>query len=477
MIDTTKTSEKATKKLNKSGAELLIDSLKKQQVEMIFGYPGGAVLPLYDAFYDCDIPHILTRHEQGAIHAAEGYARVTGKPGVVVVTSGPGATNVLTGIADAMSDSIPLVIFTGQVHTPGIGKDAFQEADMIGLTIPITKYNYQVRDVRDLPKIVNEAFHIANTGRKGPVVVDIPKDMGITQTDTVRPDTIDLPGYQPTYSPNPLQLEKLMQALSARSKPLILAGAGVNHARATAELLEFAERYQIPVVNTLLGLGSFPQNHDLFLGMGGMHGSYAANMALTDCDLLINFGSRFDDRLASAPKDFATKATIAHIDIDPAEIGKIIETQIPIVADINETLTQLLQMELPVHPDTSHWYKLNMTRKNRHPFNFDRTKKAEIKPQRVIELIGEITQGEALVSTDVGQHQMWTAQFYPFQFDHQIITSGGLGTMGFGFPAAVGAQLAFPDKTVVAVVGDGGFQMTNQELAILNDYQINVKTV
>ncbi|EPM6297140.1 biosynthetic-type acetolactate synthase large subunit [Listeria monocytogenes] len=477
MIDTMKTNEKATKKQNKSGAELLIDSLKKQQVEMIFGYPGGAVLPLYDAFYDCDIPHILTRHEQGAIHAAEGYARVTGKPGVVVVTSGSGATNVLTGIADAMSDSIPLVIFTGQVHTPGIGKDAFQEADMIGLTIPITKYNYQVRDVRDLPKIVNEAFHIASTGRKGPVVVDIPKDMGIIQTESVRPDTIDLPGYQPTYSPNPLQLEKLMQSLSAASKPLILAGAGVNHARATAELLEFAERYQIPIVNTLLGLGSFPQSHDLFLGMGGMHGSYAANMALTDCDLLINFGSRFDDRLASAPKEFATKATIAHIDIDPAEIGKIIETQIPIVADINETLTQLLQMELPVHPDTSHWYKLNMTRKNRHPFNFDRTKKAEIKPQRVIELIGEITQGEALVSTDVGQHQMWAAQFYPFQFDHQIITSGGLGTMGFGFPAAVGAQLAFPDKTVVAIVGDGGFQMTNQELAILNDYQINVKTV
>ncbi|NVS34671.1 acetolactate synthase large subunit, partial [Listeria monocytogenes] len=291
MIDTTKTNEKATKKQNKSGAELLIDALKKQQVDMIFGYPGGAVLPLYDAFYDCDIPHILTRHEQGAIHAAEGYARVTGKPGVVVVTSGPGATNVLTGIADAMSDSIPLVIFTGQVHTPGIGKDAFQEADMIGLTIPITKYNYQVRDVRDLPKIVNEAFHIASTGRKGPVVVDIPKDMGIIQTESVRPDTIDLPGYQPTYSPNPLQLEKLMQSLSAASKPLILAGAGVNHARATAELLEFAERYQIPIVNTLLGLGSFPQSHDLFLGMGGMHGSYAANMALTDCDLLINFGS------------------------------------------------------------------------------------------------------------------------------------------------------------------------------------------
>ncbi|EUJ54341.1 acetolactate synthase large subunit [Listeria fleischmannii FSL S10-1203] len=328
----------------KTGSELLIDALNNQQVEMIFGYPGGAVLPLYDAFYDSPIPHILARHEQGAIHAAEGYAKVTGKPGVVVVTSGPGATNVLTGIADAMSDSIPLVVFTGQVHTPGIGKDAFQEADMIGLTIPITKYNYQVRDVCDLPRIVNEAFHIANTGRKGPVVIDIPKDIGISQTDTVHPDTIDLPGYQPTYLPNPLQVDKLMHALEKANKPLILAGAGVNHSRATAELLEFAERYEIPVVNTLLGLGSFPTTHELFLGMGGMHGSYAANMALTDCDLLINFGSRFDDRLASAPKEFAKHAVIAHIDIDPAEIGKIIPTQIPIVADINETLQHILKI-------------------------------------------------------------------------------------------------------------------------------------
>ncbi len=461
----------------KSGAELLIDSLKKQQVEMIFGYPGGAVLPLYDAFYDCDIPHILTRHEQGAIHAAEGYARVTGKPGVVVVTSGPGATNVLTGIADAMSDSIPLVVFTGQVHTPGIGKDAFQEADMIGLTIPITKYNYQVRDVRDLPRIINEAFHIASTGRKGPVVIDLPKDMGIAETDQVKADTIDLPGYQPTYSPNPLQIEKLMTALSRASKPLILAGAGVNHSRSTSELLEFAERYQLPVVNTLLGLGSFPNDHELFLGMGGMHGSYAANMALTDCDLLINFGSRFDDRLASAPKEFATKATIAHIDIDPAEIGKVIPTDIPIVADIGETLRAMLMIQLEEKPDTSHWYKLNLTRKNRHPFSYDRSSKLSIKPQKVIEIVGDITGGEALVATDVGQHQMWTAQFYPFQYDHQIITSGGLGTMGFGFPAAIGASLAFPSKTVVCFVGDGGFQMTNQELAILNEYSINVKVI
>ncbi|MBC1499516.1 biosynthetic-type acetolactate synthase large subunit [Listeria weihenstephanensis] len=461
----------------KSGAQLLIDALNAQNVEMIFGYPGGAVLPLYDAFYDCDIPHILTRHEQGAVHAAEGYARVTGKAGVVVVTSGPGATNALTGIADAMSDSIPMVIFTGQVATPGIGKDAFQEADMIGLTIPITKYNYQVRDVKDIPKIIKEAFHIATTGRQGPVVIDLPKDMSLATTDTVNDDTIHLPGYQPTLKPNGMQLEKLMQALATSSKPVILAGAGVNHSRATAELLDFAERYQIPVVNTLLGLGSFPQDHPLFLGMGGMHGSYAANMALTDPDLLINFGSRFDDRMVGAPKEFAKHAVIAHIDIDPAEIGKVLTTKIPIVADIKETLTQLLEMSLTDETDKTHWYKLNMTRKERHPFTYNRDSKAEIKPQKVIEIIGEITEGKALVATDVGQHQMWVAQFYPFSHDHQIMTSGGLGTMGFGFPAAIGAQLAYPEQTVVAFVGDGGFQMTNQELAILNDYNINLKTV
>ncbi|MBC1791994.1 biosynthetic-type acetolactate synthase large subunit [Listeria booriae] len=469
--------EKQAATTTNSGAELLIQALKAQDVDMIFGYPGGAVLPLYDAFYDCDIPHILTRHEQGAVHAAEGYARVTGKAGVVVVTSGPGATNALTGIADAMSDSIPLVVFTGQVATPGIGKDAFQEADMIGLTIPITKYNYQVRDVKDIPKIIKEAFHIATTGRKGPVVIDLPKDISIASTDKVNDDTIYLPGYQPTVMPNGMQLEKLMQALAEASKPVILAGAGVNHARATAELLDFAEKYQIPVVNTLLGLGSFPQDHPLFLGMGGMHGSYAANMALTDPDLLINFGSRFDDRVVGVPKEFAKHAVIAHIDIDPAEIGKVLTTKIPIVADIKETLTQLLEIEIPEKADTSHWYKLNMTRKERHPFTYNREAKAEIKPQKVIEIIGDITAGKALVATDVGQHQMWVAQFYPFSHDHQIMTSGGLGTMGFGFPAAIGAQLAYPEQTVVAFVGDGGFQMTNQELAILNDYMINLKVV
>ncbi|GHU61898.1 acetolactate synthase [Clostridia bacterium] len=462
---------------SKTGAEILIDSLKKQKVEMIFGYPGGAVLPLYDAFYDCDIPHILTRHEQGAIHAAEGYAKATGKPGVVVVTSGPGATNVLTGIADAMSDSIPLVVFTGQVHTPGIGKDAFQEADILGLTIPITKYNYQVRDVRSLPRIINEAFHIASTGRKGPVVIDIPKDIGVSRAELLDPDTIDLPSYQPTFQPNSLQIERLMKALKISHKPLILAGAGVNHSHSAAELLRFAERYEIPVLCTLLGLGSFPHEHELFLGMGGMHGSFAANMALTDCDFLINFGSRFDDRLASAPNEFAKNAVVAHIDIDPTEIGKIIPTQIPIVADIQRTLLQLLDFHLDGKEDSSPWCKLNTKRKTQHPFTYDHGPTKEIKPQQVIELVGKITDKKAIIATDVGQHQMWTAQFYPFCFEHQLITSGGLGTMGYGLPAAIGAQLAFPDKTVVAFVGDGGFQMTAQELAILNEYQLPLKII
>ncbi|MGX7417220.1 biosynthetic-type acetolactate synthase large subunit [Carnobacterium gallinarum] len=460
----------------RTGAQLLVDSLEKQKVDVIFGYPGGAVLPLYDAFYDANIPHILTRHEQGAVHAAEGYARVTGKAGVVVVTSGPGATNALTGIADAMSDSIPLVVFTGQVHRPGIGKDAFQEADMLGLTTPITKYNYQIRDVKEIPRIINEAFYIATTGRKGPVVIDIPKDIGFLETDETSPEQIDLPGYQTSYPIAEEQIQQVMEQLKKAKKPLILAGAGVNHAGAGSELLEFSERYQIPVVNTLLGLGSFPYEHSLFTGMGGMHGSYTANMGLTECDFLINFGSRFDDRLASAPKEFAPEATIAHVDIDPSELGKVIPTDIPIAGDVKEVLTHLLQQNLTEKVDTSEWQALTQSRKKRYPYGYKDSTEV-IKPQKVIEIIGKITHGDALVATDVGQHQMWTAQYYPFKHRYQIVTSGGLGTMGFGIPAAIGAQLAFPDKTVVCIVGDGGFQMTNQELAILQEYQLNVKIV
>jgi len=460
----------------KNGSKILIEALLKQKVEMIFGYPGGAVLPLYDALYDGDIPHILTRHEQGAVHAAEGYAKATGKPGVVIVTSGPGATNAITGIADAMSDSIPMVVFTGQVLTDGIGKDAFQEADVIGLTMPITKNNYQVRETKELPRIIEEAFHIATTGRKGPVVIDLPKDITIMESDAEIEVKLNLPSYQPTVKPNKLQVKKLMEALATAKKPLVLVGAGVLHADAGKELVAFINKYQVPALSSLLGLGAIPTEHELFLGMGGMHGSFAANMALTDCDLLINIGSRFDDRLASAPKEFASNAMIAHVDIDPAEIGKIIETQIPIVADAKETLKEMLRIEVTC-TDTTDWKKLNLSRKKLHPFKYDKEQTTEIKPQKVIEFIGELTKGEAIVATDVGQHQMWAAQFYPFKNEKQLITSGGLGTMGYGIPAAIGAKLGCPDKEVVLFVGDGGFQMTNQELAILNIYNSPIKIV
>ena len=460
----------------RSGSDILIDTLLEQQVEMVFGYPGGSVLPLYDALYDKRIPHILTRHEQGAVHAAEGYAKATGKPGVVIVTSGPGATNVITGIADAMSDSIPLVVFTGQVITPGIGKDAFQEADVIGLTMPITKNNYQVRDTKDLARTIREAFHIATTGRKGPVVIDLPKDISIGEAIVETSTPVNLPSYQPTIKPNTLQVKKLMDALENSKKPLVLVGAGVIHANASKEIVSFIEKHKLPVVSSLLGLGAVPVSNELFLGMGGMHGSFAANMALTDCDFLINIGSRFDDRLASAPKEFAPNATIAHIDIDPAEIGKTIETKIPIVADAKETIKKLLKIEIKA-TDRKSWNKLNQLRKERHPYKYDEEQTAEIKPQKVIEIIGELTQGDAIVATDVGQHQMWVAQFYPFKNEKQLVTSGGLGTMGYGVPAAIGAKLGEPNQEVVLFVGDGGFQMTNQELAILNQYNIPIKIV
>lgn len=461
---------------SRSGSNILIDTLLEQDVEMVFGYPGGSVLPLYDALYDKRIPHILTRHEQGAVHAAEGYAKATGKPGVVIVTSGPGATNVITGIADAMSDSVPLVVFTGQVITPGIGKDAFQEADVIGLTMPITKNNYQVRDTKDLARIIREAFHIATTGRKGPVVIDLPKDISIGEAIVEENVPVHLPSYQPTIKPNNLQVKKLMEALEDAKKPLVLVGAGVVHANASKEIVEFIEKHQLPTVSSLLGLGAVPVSNELFLGMGGMHGSFAANMALTDCDFLINIGSRFDDRLASAPKEFAPNATVAHVDIDPAEIGKTIETKIPIVADAKETLKELLKIEIEPK-DRESWNKLNQLRKERHPYKYDKEQTEEIKPQKVVEFIGKLTDGEAIITTDVGQHQMWAAQFYPFKNEKQLVTSGGLGTMGYGVPAAIGAKLGDPDREVVLFVGDGGFQMSNQELAILNEYDIPIKVV
>ena len=458
-----------------NGADLLIKCLEHQGVELIFGYPGGSVLPLFDSLYDESIPNILTRHEQGAVHAAEGYAKATGKPGVVIVTSGPGATNVVTGIADAMIDSVPLVVITGQVTTPGIGKDAFQEADMLGITVPITKNNYQVRDIEELPRIVNEAFHIATTGRKGPVLIDLPKDITVLKSNPKIDRPVHLESYQPTTTPSILQVERLMSLLKKAKKPLLLVGGGVVAANGAEELRQFVDKYQIPTVSTLLGLGLLPHDDPNFLGMGGMHGTYVANMAMMETDLLINIGSRFDDRLACSPEAFAPHAKVAHIDVDPVEIGKIIKTDVPIVGDAKIALQQMLSIEIEA-PDCQAWRDLCDERKKKYPLKYDLHEKI-IKPQEVIEIIGRITKGKSYVVTDVGQHQMWVAQYYPFQFPKQLITSGGLGTMGYGIPAGIGVKFGKPKESVVVFVGDGGFQMTNQELAILNQHQLDIKFV
>ncbi|GGH84465.1 acetolactate synthase-1/2/3 large subunit [Pullulanibacillus pueri] len=460
---------------SQTGADVLMQTLIDEGVDLVFGYPGGAVLPIYDALYKTDLRHILPRHEQGAIHAAEGYARISGKPGVVIGTSGPGATNLITGIADAMMDSLPLVVFTGQVARGVIGTDAFQEADVTGITTPITKHNYQIQELKDIPRVVKEAFHIATTGRPGPVVVDIPKDISGEIGEVDYPETIHLPGYQPNYMPNLLQVRKLAEAMREAKRPVILAGAGIIHSGAHKALLELVERQGIPVVHTLLGLGGFPAEHELFLGMAGMHGTYAANMALYEADLLINIGARFDDRLTGDLQHFAKKAVVAHIDIDPAEIGKNVQTHIPIVADAKFTIEALLD-EVTTPPEINEWvFRLKQDRIEK-PLWYRKQPKV-MAPQYLIEKLHQETNGEAIVVTDVGQHQMWAAQYYPFSKPKKWVTSGGLGTMGFGFPAAIGAQLAAPDDTVIAVVGDGGFQMTLQELSVLQELRLPVKIV
>ncbi|OIJ10607.1 acetolactate synthase, large subunit, biosynthetic type [Anaerobacillus alkalilacustris] len=458
-----------------TGSSMLIEAIKQEGVDVIFGYPGGAILPAYDQIYKDGIRHILARHEQGAIHAAEGYARVSGKPGVVVVTSGPGATNVVTGIADAMMDSLPLVVFTGQVASSVIGTDAFQEADVVGITMPITKHSYQVRNVNDLPRIIKEAFHIATTGRPGPVLIDLPKDVSLETGLFDYSKAVDLPGYQPTIMPNKLQVRKLVEAVSSAKKPVILVGAGVLHAKGTDELLKYVEQQQIPIASTLLGLGAFPGDHELFLGMAGMHGTYTANMAIYECDLLISIGSRFDDRVTGNLEKFAPNAKIAHIDIDPAEIGKNIETQIPIVSDAKEALKELISQN-GVKGQNSVWVEDLKRLKQEYPLWYTEDTSV-IKPQQLIERIYEKTKGEAIVTTDVGQHQMWTAQFFKFKKPNRWVTSGGLGTMGFGFPAAIGAQIAEPNTPVIAFMGDAGFQMTLQELSLLQEMKLPVKLV
>lgn len=467
--------EKISLESPKTGSDLVLETLRDLGIDTIFGYPGGAVLPFYDAIYNFKgIRHILGRHEQGCLHEAEGYAKSTGKLGVAVVTSGPGATNAITGIADAMSDSVPLLVFTGQVARAGIGKDAFQEADIVGITMPITKYNYQVRETADIPRIITEAVHIATTGRPGPVVIDLPKDVSALVTDFIYSPEVNLPSYQPTIEPNDMQIKKILKQLSKAKKPVLLAGGGVSYAEAAAELNEFAERYQIPVVTSLLGQGTIATSHPLFLGMGGMHGSFAANIAMTEADFMISIGCRFDDRLTGNPKTFAKNAKVAHVDIDPAEIGKIISADIPVVGDAKKAL-QMLLAEPTVHNNTEKWIEKVTKDKNRVR-SYDK-KERVVQPQAVIERIGELTNGDAIVVTDVGQHQMWTAQYYPYQNERQLVTSGGLGTMGFGVPAAIGAKIANPGKEVILFVGDGGFQMTNQELAILNIYKVPIKVV
>ncbi|CAG9620672.1 biosynthetic-type acetolactate synthase large subunit [Sutcliffiella rhizosphaerae] len=471
-VDTNST--KITHKLL-TGSRMIVEALKEERVEVIFGYPGGAVLNIYDAIYDGGIPHLLTRHEQGAIHAAEGYARITGKPGVVVATSGPGATNIVTGLADAMMDSLPLVVFTGQVNSHVLGSDAFQEAPTLGISMPITKHNFQVQDVKDLPRIIKEAFYIATTGRPGPVLIDIPKDVTAVSGVFDYSKEVHLPGYKLKLDPDPQAVKSVAHAIKKAKKPVILAGAGILHSHASDELKELVAKTTIPVASTLLGLGSFPSDHPLFLGMAGMHGTYTANMALYESDLIINIGARFDDRLTGNLQDFAKHAQVVHFDIDPSEIGKNVPTDFPVIGDAAKSLQLLLSGHLE-KGDIGGWLEKLFQLKEEYPLWYVEDGET-LKPQKLIELLHDLTKGEAIISTDVGQHQMWAAQFHGFQHPNKWVTSGGLGTMGFGLPAAIGAQIADKKAVVVAVLGDAGFQMTLQELAVLTEYRLPVKVV
>jgi acetolactate synthase-1/2/3 large subunit len=455
-----------------SGAEILLECLQKEGVDVIFGYPGGQVIPIYDALYDSKIRHILVRHEQGAVHAADGYARSTGKTGVCLATSGPGATNLVTGIANAYMDSVPMVAITGQVPTTLLGSDSFQEADITGITIPITKHNYLVRDVKDLPRVIKEAFHIASTGRQGPVLVDFAKDMQVVKYKLEYPEIVDLPGYKPNYVGNARQIKEAADAILEAKKPLLYIGGGIIASGAESELLKLAELMEIPVTATLMGMTAFPSGHSLFLGMLGMHGTAAANLAVCETDLLIAVGARFDDRVTGKIETFASNAKIIHIDIDPAEIGKNVRYDIPIVGDAKVVLEMLLERVTPAK--NPGWLAQINQWKTTYPLKYEKT---GLKPQMVIEAISELTKGDAIICTEVGQHQMWTAHFYRFSRPRSFITSGGLGTMGFGFPASIGAQVGNPGRLVVNIAGDGSFQMNIQELGTAVENNIPVKVV
>ncbi len=463
-----------------SGAEILIDCLKKEGVKHVFGYPGGVVLNIFDVLYDeKDLDLILTRHEQGAIHAADGYARSSGTVGVALVTSGPGATNTVTGIATAAMDSIPLVVFSGQVPTMLIGNDAFQEADIVGMTRPCTKHNYLVKDIKDLAQTIREAFHIASTGRPGPVLIDLPKDVTAGTTEYSWPKDVNIRSYNPTTKGNKYMIKQAAQMIAKAKKPVIMAGGGVILSGAAKELKELAELTKTPVTMTLMGLGGFPGTHKLSLDMLGMHGSYYANMAVQNCDLLVGIGVRFDDRVTGKTSEFAPGAKVIQLDIDPTSIKKNVDVDLPVVGDVKEVLREMIKM---LKEEKAQWSAIRKSWLNQinnwkeeRPLSYQYDKKI-IKPEFVVEKIYEVTKGDAIVCTEVGQNQMWAAQFYKYDKPRQLLTSGGLGTMGYGFPAAIGAQFAFPNKHVFDIAGDGSIQMNIQELAtaVINKLPVKV---
>jgi acetolactate synthase-1/2/3 large subunit len=463
-----------------TGAQIFVRCLLKEKVDTIFGYPGGAVLPIYDVLPDFPLRHILVRHEQGAVHMADGYARATGKPGVVLVTSGPGATNTVTGLATAYMDSIPVVAFTGQVPTPLIGNDAFQEADIVGITRPCTKHNYLVKDIEDLARIIKEAFYVATTGRPGPVLVDIPKDVQSASTEFKYPDTVQLASYQPRYKGHTGQVKKALNRICNSKRPVIYAGGGVLLSNASGELKTFAKKLGIPTTLTLMGLGGFSGTDPLFMGMLGMHGTYCANMAVTSTDCLIAVGARFDDRVTKID-EFAPYADIIHIDIDPTSISKNVAVDIPIVGNVKDVLKEMINL-LPrgkelqaIKKNFKDWHKQIRTWDRTHKLTYKQDMKGMITPQYVIEKLYEATKGDAIVTTEVGQNQMWAAQFFKFAKPRTFLSSGGLGTMGYGFPAAIGAQVAFPKKVVIDIAGDGSIQMNIQEMATAVSHKLPVK--